>query len=281
MNTFYNPFKPGKLYSRQEDIHSKYGGNRQSGISYSKDSPYIFIFTGDTGAQYGYRDGYDEENVLHYTGEGQIGNMVFTRGNLEIRDHLQNGKDLLLFEATGKGKPYKFLGQFNYIGYQYKTIPDSEGQERKGIIFQLMNAEDEGYVESQEEEQQLSNKSLEELRKSAYSSTKTVKEAKSVENKKVYYERNQAIKSYVLRRANGICECCGKPAPFNKPDGTPFLESHHIGKLSDKGMDSPDRMAALTPNCHREIHYSENGKEIDERLAEAIVNKEEELSGIS
>lgn len=269
-----HPYETGKLYNRKEGIHLKYGGSRQSGISPSADHPYVFIFTGETGEQYGYKDGYDDEGIFHYTGEGQTGDMVFKSGNKAIRDHKQNGKDLLLFQHRGKGKPYRFLGQFICIGYEYKTIPDRDDRDRQGIVFQLMNIEDGGETGYQEDIVQPKTSSLEQLREKAYSAVKPVKEAKSRENRKIYYERNKDIKAYVLARAKGTCECCGQPAPFNKPDGTPYLETHHIGKLSDSGMDTPDRMAAITPNCHREIHYGLSGKEIDARLSGTIAEKE-------
>lgn len=66
------PFIPGQTYKRSE-IHDRWGGNRQSGICPSTSYPYIFIFSGKTGKQYGYEDGWDNENVFLYTGEGQVG----------------------------------------------------------------------------------------------------------------------------------------------------------------------------------------------------------------
>ena len=95
-------FEVGKIYNRKEDINSKYGGQQQGGISTPK-RPYIFIFTGLSGQKYGYNDGWDKNGVFLYTGEGQIGDMRFIKGNKAIRDHSINGKELLLFESLGKG----------------------------------------------------------------------------------------------------------------------------------------------------------------------------------
>ncbi len=52
-------FEIGKIYNRRSDIHSKYGGQEQGGISTPAKFPYIFIFTGNNGEQYGYTDGYN------------------------------------------------------------------------------------------------------------------------------------------------------------------------------------------------------------------------------
>lgn len=269
-------FEVGELYNRSRDIHDRFGGSRQSGISPSKDYPYVFIFSGSTGEKFGYDDGWDENGVFNYTGEGQVGDMQFSKGNKAIRDHINDGRDILLFEHRGKGKSYRFKGQFICIGYHTKVIPDRDGNDRNGIIFQLKNINDEiQNFEITDFEQSVD--SLSALRKAAYGAVKTVKETRSKVSKRNYIERNEAIKGYVLARSKGQCECCGEPAPFMRKNNTPYLEPHHIYKLTDKGMDHPRMMAAITPNCHREIHYGINGKEIDDRLARLIAEKEDAL----
>lgn len=59
-------FEVGKVYSRARDIHDAFGGGRQSGISTPKDKPLIFLFTGESGAQHGYEDGWDKNGVFLY-----------------------------------------------------------------------------------------------------------------------------------------------------------------------------------------------------------------------
>jgi 5-methylcytosine-specific restriction enzyme A len=105
------PFIPDQVYHRRTDIHALYGGNWQSGISNSASNPYIFIFTGRSGHQHGYLDGWDNPNVFSYTGEGQIGDMEFTKGNLALRDHQKNGKRVFLFEQAAIYKKGIFLPQ--------------------------------------------------------------------------------------------------------------------------------------------------------------------------
>jgi 5-methylcytosine-specific restriction protein A len=63
-------FLIGAEYRRQVDIHEKYGGSWQNGISSSRVCPAVFVFTGETGEQYGYRDGFDSAGVFSYSGEG-------------------------------------------------------------------------------------------------------------------------------------------------------------------------------------------------------------------
>lgn len=70
------------------------------------------------------------------------------------------------------------------------------------------------------------------------------------------FNRNPDVVAEVLCRANGVCERCGEPAPFNKAsDNTPYLEVHHKKQLSLGGEDTVKNAIALCPNCHRESHY--------------------------
>ena len=68
------------------------------------------------------------------------------------------------------------------------------------------------------------------------------------------YERSPAVAAYVLQRAGGLCELCGK-ASFLTDSGAVFLEVHHVVRLSDGGPDTPCNTAALCATCHRELHY--------------------------
>jgi 5-methylcytosine-specific restriction protein A len=101
-------FEPGESYSRVHQIHDVYGGQRQGGISTPKSVPLIFLFTGETGGQYGYQDGPRDDGIFAYTGEGQLGDMEFARGNLPVRDHIANGRDLLLFQQLRQAGSYRF-----------------------------------------------------------------------------------------------------------------------------------------------------------------------------
>ena len=68
------------------------------------------------------------------------------------------------------------------------------------------------------------------------------------------YERDQNVSEYAKRKANGICQLCNQPAPFRNLDGEPHLESHHIERLADDGLDTIENTVALCPNCHRKMH---------------------------
>lgn len=130
-----SPFIPNQVYKRSL-IHDEYGGNRQGGISPSAKVPYIFIFSGKSGAQYGYKDGWDNENIFSYTGEGQEGDMQFVKGNLALRDHKDRGMCVFLFESDGSSF-VKFISEMEFYDADYFETPDRNGTNRVGIRFFL------------------------------------------------------------------------------------------------------------------------------------------------
>jgi 5-methylcytosine-specific restriction protein A len=133
MNLKDSVFKAGLIY-RRSLIHDEYGGNRQSGISVSTSVPFIFIFSGKSGHQHGYKDQWENKNVFSYTGEGQIGDMDFSRGNLAIRDHLKTGRRIFLFTQEAKAF-VTFEGELELLETNYFLSPDREGKERVAIKF--------------------------------------------------------------------------------------------------------------------------------------------------
>lgn len=130
------PFIPNQIYNRRADINRIYGGSWQHGISASASFPYIFIFSGKSGHQHGYKDGWDNPNVFSYTGEGQIGDMSFTKGNLALRDHIQNGKRVFLFESAHRAH-VKFICEVEYFDVKTVSTKDTNGNLRIGLMFFL------------------------------------------------------------------------------------------------------------------------------------------------
>src|SRR5437016_13409603 len=82
-------FIQGHVY-RRRDLHDQYGGQRQGGISTPSQYPFVMLFTGESGEQHGYADSWSADGLFLYKGEGQQGDMAFIRGNVAIRDHMDN-----------------------------------------------------------------------------------------------------------------------------------------------------------------------------------------------
>ncbi|WP_114578413.1 hypothetical protein [Saliphagus sp. LR7] len=88
-------FEIGSTYDRV-DLHDTYGGARYRGIAPSAEHPYLFLFTGDSGTEHGYKDEFRGDTFI-YTGEGRTGDMEMMGGNKAIRDHQEDGRELHLF----------------------------------------------------------------------------------------------------------------------------------------------------------------------------------------
>jgi hypothetical protein len=122
-----------------------YGGNRQSGICPSAKMPYIFIFTGASGQQHGYKDEWLNKEVFSYSGEGQKGNMQFTKGNLALRDHLSTSKRVFLFEYVAKGM-VEFVTELAFLDYDFFETHDTAGAVRTGIKFFFKRVGESAYL---------------------------------------------------------------------------------------------------------------------------------------
>jgi len=115
---------------------------------------------------------------------------------------------------------------------------------------------------------------LSELRQKAYDAASTAVASGARISKQTWYARSEQVRQYVLARANGYCEACDEIAPFNRRDGTPYLEPHHTTRLADEGLDHPATVGAICPTCHRRIHSGVDGASWNERLLKRIADKE-------
>lgn len=120
----------------------------------------------------------------------------------------------------------------------------------------------------------LKKKSLGELRNAAISK----EPGKQIKSDRRYFAfiRSQAIKLYALARANGVCEGCSAPAPFESKTG-PYLECHHLYRVADGGPDHPANVVAICPNCHRRAHYSKDATDFNKELMKVAAQKEAAL----
>jgi 5-methylcytosine-specific restriction protein A len=220
----------------------------------------VIIVTGEEGLEHGYADRTRDDGVFEYFGEGQVGDMVLQRGNLAIGSHAAEGKSLLLFRKTAEG--LRFLGEMVYEKYHTEKAPDREGNQRDAIVFELRPLS--AIVETTEEATETHTPTtLEELRELARAAVAIVPPTVGIRD---IYQRSRDVRNYVLARANGHCEGCNLPAPFARKDGSPYLEPHHIRRLSDGGPDDPSFVVALCPNCHRRVHAGKDGEGYNSKL---------------
>jgi hypothetical protein len=121
---------------RRVDLHKRYGGSGQGGICPSAKTPNVLIFTDpSSGHQHGYYDEWSEDGTFRYTGEGQTGDQVFTKGNKAIRDHVQDVRRLRLFQ--GSSGTVRYVGEFFLDAVtptSYGQAPETGGGPERTVI---------------------------------------------------------------------------------------------------------------------------------------------------
>jgi hypothetical protein len=122
-------------------VHDQFGGSRQGGISPAARTGNILLFTSEEGRRYGYDlDGPRDDGSFHYTGEGQVGDQLMTRGNKAILHHVDRGLHLRMFEATPRRSYVKYLGEFaldETFPYYRCDARDRNNETRSVLIFRL------------------------------------------------------------------------------------------------------------------------------------------------
>lgn len=232
----------------------------------------MLLFHTEEPSQQFYSDGFDEDGVYWYSGEGTSGDMSWSWANRAIRDHEENGTDLYLFERAQRADGlWCFQHLMQYIGHRREMHPDKEGNQRNAIIFALMSLDSE-----KEPFRFLEGLALTELREKAKTAGSDAAVTLSTRIQAVRL-RSAAVRFYAMQRADGICEACNDKAPFVAINGEPFLEVHHIIRLSDSGPDRIDRVAAICPNCHRRSHYGIDRVDYNLHLKERVLAIETQL----
>jgi 5-methylcytosine-specific restriction protein A len=98
---------------------------------------------------------------------------------------------------------------------------------------------------------------------------KGIKKPKRAASSRTAYVRDPEVRAWVRNEAEGHCDGCGEPAPFQKL-GLPYLEVHHVKPLAEKGSDQVTNAVALCPNCHRSCHFSDKKAELTALLYKQV-----------
>lgn len=124
----------------RREVHGRFGGSRQSGMTRAGGSDNLLLFSSPSGGRYGYSfDGWGLDGAFHYTGEGQVGDQVFVRGNAALRDHVERGLRPRLFEEVRRSV-VRYLGEFKINSdapWYPEEATDRLGDLRKVIVFRL------------------------------------------------------------------------------------------------------------------------------------------------
>lgn len=132
-------------------LHDRYSGIRQGGIAPSRKTKNIFLFTDDSSNnEHGYeRDHWIDDFTFLYCGDGQTGDQELSRRNLQVLNHVQDGRKLRLFSPVA--------GQVTYLGeltidvdkpYDLVDGIGRDGKKRKVIMFRLHRVLEQSEIES-------------------------------------------------------------------------------------------------------------------------------------
>jgi hypothetical protein len=131
-----NNLNPGEQILRRE-LHDRYGGRQQGGIGPSRKAPVILFFTDPAaGHRHGYYDGWDDDGLFNYYGEGQLGDQRLVQGNKAILNHKTDGRTLEGFLARGTTVTY--LGTFELVDHYWTEAHESgSATVRQVVVFRL------------------------------------------------------------------------------------------------------------------------------------------------
>lgn len=256
----------------KEEIEEIFGCSLQQGMARSHRTDSLVLITDQYASDRVYGD-YWEDDILYYTGMGLNGDQDFEFGqNKTLRDSTGKRMFIALFtKIYVDGKPrYIYRGEVELAAparFSPTEEKDQSGNFRKVCQFPLRIKEKPVYTEEKiieviEEEQEVAEERLtrvlspEKLRERAVEKgckgTRSLKKF-TAKKRKDPYKRSISVKNYALARAQGVCECCQQPGPF-EVNGVPYLVCHHIKWLERGGDDTIFNTCGICPNCHDRVH---------------------------
>ncbi len=254
----FNPdIQPGQELSN-EQICKIFGCSLNAGMNRSHKTNTLVLISNRVKSLYQDRV---ESGIIHYTGEGQVGDQKLSKQNKTLFESQSNGVALHYFEVF-ETQVYTYIGEVDLAGKPYNEIQlDKDKKPRQVWMFPLKPKNNSALAPIPVEK----IKALEEQRESLIHKMSDeeleirAKQAPARPGRRqstgTQYQRNEYIAEQALRRANGICQLCSSPAPFKKKkSGTPYLEVHHVIWLAKNGLDTLENTVALCPNCHRKMH---------------------------
>jgi len=123
----------------RRDLHDRYGGGRQGGISPSRKTPNVIIFSDHAvGREHGYNDRHDGDFLL-YVGEGQQGDQKMTKGNKAILRHVEDERAIRMFIGCRGEVTYAGRYEIDHVDPWFiERAPSSGGGAvRNVIVFRL------------------------------------------------------------------------------------------------------------------------------------------------
>ncbi len=278
-------FTIGVEYPRRALLDFVGSKQNQSGIIWGSNRPECVIVTsgGKHGISSGYADKRNPDGTWDYVGQGSSGNQ--SKEKYANRILIDRDRNVLLFTTREqssaeyrisgtRSKLYKFEGLFDVLSHEIVVANSGKREGDALLLFKLVPA-DSIFTNATQDVQDVSEPGKETDLSALKKAIITTPIGANVSLTLTQYRRRSSdVRRYALIRANGICEKCNKPAPFETLNKQPYLEVHHILKLADDGPDLPQNVAAICPNCHREAHFGAGHEAFNKSLSVTISQKE-------
>ncbi|WP_434683172.1 HNH endonuclease [Bacillus sp. PM5] len=271
-------FKTGNFYTNQQVMDIFKCDNNQ-GMRRSHATNSLVLFTKIEKDLY--QDRWDGE-TLHYTGMGKKGDQTLqSNQNKTLYESNETQIKIYLFETFASNKHF-YRGRVKLAGVPYQEIQeDQEKQKRKVWVFPLSLINGEAFVPEQviKYQKERNQKKAEKLKGNALRerAQKANLNCSTRNTTSKTYVRDEYVAQYAKERANGFCELCDQPAPFEDKKGYPYLESHHVEWLSNGGKDTIYNTVGVCANCHRRLHVLNDTADV-EKLEEKLKRYENEDS---
>lgn len=276
----------GKKYTNNE-IATTFKCSTQGGMRRSHATNTLVLFTDHSNPNAVYEDKWVGD-VLHYTGMGLEGDQnIDATQNKTLNESNKTSIRVFLFETLASAE-HTFRGEVVLVDKPYFTTEkDQKGNLRQVVKFPLAlknnipAEQQELAVNESEKERKALTLSPEEIKARALLASEANENlANNIDRSSIgkaitpsrrvtttVYERNPYIAQYVKSLADGKCQLCEQPAPFEDIFGNPFLESHHIHWLSKGGKDTIQNSIALCSNCHQKMHILNLHKDVEKLKA--------------
>ena len=272
----------GQKYTNNE-IATTFKCSTQGGMRRSHATNTLILFTDHSNPNAVYEDKWVGD-VLHYTGMGLEGDQnIDAAQNKTLKESNETSIRVFLFETLASTE-HTFRGEVILVAEPYyMSGKDQRGNLRQVVKFPLALKNNlpveqrELAVNEKEKERKALTLSPDEIKVRALLASEAnenlannIKASNNGKQKTPFrwvtttvYERNPYIAQYVKNLADGKCQLCEQPAPFEDTFGNPFLESHHIHWLSKGGQDAIQNTVALCSNCHQKMHILNLHKDVE------------------
>lgn len=268
--------QPGDVLTNDQ-LSRLFGVGNAGGMRWSSSQGRLVVIADHTKSLY---DDRWEDDVLHYTGMGRVGDQALTGQNQRLAEQARTGTPVHLFEVF-RQNAYVYVGEVRLTGEPRRERQlDDEANERWVYVFPLAlvgdseraipDRRDLERIEA-DRRKAMSRASLGELVRRARLGGRETPGARQATV--TQFERNPAVAELARRLAEGKCDLCQKPAPFSVSN-MPYLECHHVVHLAKGGADTIENAVALCPNCHRRMHaldFAEDRMRLRSRVAARVM----------